>query len=237
MTSFDALLELQATDTRIDQLRHRLATLPERAALATNDEALVGLERATATVQERRDALARDQKRVEDELAGVEEKIAHVNDQLYGQGLTSPKEAQALQDELTALNRRRSDLEDQVLELLTAAEPIDAELVTAANERSTLDAQGQSLLASLAESEAAVAAELAEVEAGRADQVAQVPDDLLARYESLRPQLGGVAVARLQGGACGGCHLQLAAAEVDRIKHLPDDQLATCEECGRLLVH
>ncbi|MEZ5140978.1 MAG: C4-type zinc ribbon domain-containing protein [Acidimicrobiales bacterium] len=53
----------------------------------------------------------------------------------------------------------------------------------------------------------------------------------------MRSQLGGVAVARLHGGACGGCHLQLPAAEVDRIKHLPEDQLATCEECGRLLVH
>lgn len=237
MTSFDALLELQATDTRIDQLRHRLATLPERAALATNDEALVGLGRATAAVEERREALARDQKRVEDELAGVEEKISHVNDQLYGQGLTSPKEAQALQEELAALKRRSSDLEDQVLELLTAAEPVDAELVTAAAERAALDERGQSLLASLAEGEAAVSAELAEAEAGRAGSAAQVPDELLAQYEALRPQLGGVAVARLQGGACGGCHLQLAAAEVDRIKHLPDDQLATCEECGRLLVH
>ena len=46
----------------------------------------------------------------------------------------------------------------------------------------------------------------------------------------------GVAVARLVGSHCDGCHLTLPAMELDRIRHLPEGELVTCEQCGRILV-
>ena len=48
--------------------------------------------------------------------------------------------------------------------------------------------------------------------------------------------LGGVAVAKLEGNSCRGCHLQLSAVEVGRIRKLDPDVLVHCEECGRILV-
>ena len=63
-----------------------------------------------------------------------------------------------------------------------------------------------------------------------------VDAELLATYEGLRGELGGIAVARLVGSVCGGCHLGLSAVEVDRIKKQPPDALVRCDECGRLLV-
>ena len=66
--------------------------------------------------------------------------------------------------------------------------------------------------------------------------MAPVPAELLARYDALRAQLGGVAVARLVGGRCDGCHLALAQAALERIRLAPPDELVECEECGRLLV-
>jgi hypothetical protein len=55
-------------------------------------------------------------------------------------------------------------------------------------------------------------------------------------YERLRQRLGGVAVALLVGSSCGGCHLTLAAGEIDAIRRLPPDALVTCAQCGRILV-
>ena len=46
-----------------------------------------------------------------------------------------------------------------------------------------------------------------------------VPEQLLAAYERLGQRLEGVAVARLTGGRCDGCHLSLPAVELDRIRH------------------
>ena len=70
----------------------------------------------------------------------------------------------------------------------------------------------------------------------RSSAAAGVEAELLAAYEDLRVELGGIAVARLVGSVCGGCHLGLSAVEVDRIKKQPPDALVRCDECGRLLV-
>ena len=52
----------------------------------------------------------------------------------------------------------------------------------------------------------------------------------------MRQRLGGVAVARLEGGVCGACHMKLSAVENDRIQHEAPDEPVRCEDCGRFLV-
>ncbi len=66
--------------------------------------------------------------------------------------------------------------------------------------------------------------------------IVDLAPSLLAAYEGLRPQLDGVAIARLQGSTCQGCHLGLAAYEVERLRQEPADTIVHCPECGRILV-
>lgn len=116
------------------------------------------------------------------------------------------------------------------------AEPLDAELVTFAAERTRLDELAIGLLARIAEDEVSIDAELEDVVAKRADSLVGVPAELLSEYESLRGALGGVGIARLSGNRCEGCHLTLSAVDVDRIRRAPDDEIPHCTECNRLLV-
>ncbi len=236
MSDLDHLLDLQANDTTADQLRHRRETLPERARLVELDERHRALEQETAEPRAERDRLAREQKRLEDEVATVEEKAASVDRQLYGGGVTSPKEAQALQADLESLKRRQSQLEDMVLEVMEQLEPVEAALAESDAALGQVATERAQVEAALADAEQAVEAELAQVTAARAELAAQVPTELLAEYERLRPQMGGIAVARLSGPTCQGCHLTLAAAEVDEIRRRPADALVHCPDCGRLLV-
>jgi uncharacterized protein len=236
VSDLDHLLDLQANDTHADQLRHRRETLPERARLVELDQRRASVEASVVEPRTQRDELAREQKRIEDEVALVEEKAAHVDQQLYGGGVTSPKEAQALQADLESLKRRQSQLEDQVLELMEQLEPLDAALVDSEATLAAITTERAEAEASLAAGEAEVDAELAEVSAARDALVAQVPDELITEYEHLRPSFGGVAVAKLAGATCQGCHLTLAAAEVDEIRRRPADAIVHCPDCGRLLV-
>jgi predicted nucleic acid-binding Zn-ribbon protein len=236
MTALEDVLVVQGLDTMADQLRHRRGHLPERAELATCQSQLRALEQRASAVQAERDELTRNEKRLEDEISMVREKAEQTNKTLYSGSVNIPRELTTLQDEIDALSRRQRQLEDQELELMEQAEPLDAELVTVAAERSTLDDQAIGLLARIAEEETAIDAELADVTAKRSVAAALVPDELLKEYEGLRGALDGIGVARLSGNRCEGCHLTLSAVDVDRIRHEPPGTVVYCTECSRILV-
>ncbi len=236
MTGFDELLHLQEHDTTIDQLEHKLAHLPEREQVVANQKAVAALEQEQAGVQAQRDEVAREQKRIEDEVALVETKAADVHKKLYSGTVTSPKELQALQADFDSLKRRQRELEDKVIEDMEAAEPLDAELDQDTARHTALVAEGEAIAAALAAAELAVGAELDQARAERAEIVARVPEELVNAYDKLRPQYRGIAVARLVGTNCSGCHLTLSSMALDNLHRMPPDALATCDECGRILV-
>ena len=66
------------------------------------------------------------------------------------------------------------------------------------------------------------------------------PQDKLALAKKLTDQANETAddpVARLVGTNCHGCHLTLSSMALDKIRRLPPDALALCDECGRILIH
>jgi uncharacterized protein len=237
MASLDQLLVLQEHDTVLDQLRHRRDTLAQRQELADLQQRLADVLRLQAEVTEARAEVARTQKRLEDEVAGVEEKVAGVHGQLYGGTVTSPRELQALQEDEQALKRHQSAVEDKVIEQMELAVPLDEQLEALGASQVALEGDEARVGADLAQAEADIDGETTGVAAEREGVAAGIEPSLLERYEQLRHDLGGIAVARLVGSNCGGCHLTLPAVELDRIRHQPDGAVVLCEECGRLLVH
>ena len=236
MSRWESLLVVQGHDTRVDQLTHRLETLPERARLVEVGDQVAALDAKAASVEARRGELSRSQQRLEDEVASLTERANQAEKQLYSGAVSNPRELQALQDDIASIRRRIGQIEDQELEIMELSEPVDAELATLQAERERLEGETQQVTATLAESEAAISGDLDAVRRERATAAEAVPDDLWSEYDTLRSQLGGVAIARLVGSTCQGCHLGLSAVEVDRIRKLSPEEKVHCEECGRLLV-
>lgn len=236
MNPFEQLLVVQDHDTKIDQLNHRRETLPERTERANYLGQLERLDGELKALGERQTDLSRTLKRREDELAALEDRIAEVDKALYGGAVTSPREAVAMQEELASLGKRRGVLEENVIEALEQLDPVTDEVGSTERERDAVVEQVALVDGRIAALEREIDDEVAVVEGNRAQAATEVGEGPLAEYEALRRRLGGVAVARLSAGACGGCNLQLSAVEVDRIKHLPVDETVYCEECGRLLV-
>lgn len=235
VSRWDALLAVQEHDTTTDQLTHRRRALPARADLEAAMVELAKLESRAEEVEASRHEITRAQQRLEDEIAAINAKATEHDKRLYSGTVSNPRELQAMQDEIGSLKRRVSQLEDEELELMEQAEPLDADLAHLAEERDGLDERAAAARAAVAEAEVEIDSELSDVAAERAALAGEVEPDLLAQYEVLRGQLGGIGIARLVNGHCGGCHLGLSAVELDRIKKLPEDEPATCEECGRLL--
>ncbi|HYH34410.1 MAG TPA: C4-type zinc ribbon domain-containing protein [Nocardioides sp.] len=227
---------MQELDARADQLRHQLSHLPEHAEIQE-------LTRTRADLDDRaRDAailvedLSSEQAKVDADVEQVKARRARDRDRM-DQGLVSnPKDLQRMQHELESLERRITSLEDQELEVMERLEEAQAELDSLTAQVAAADERLGALTAARAEKSATIDAQLAEVEAARAPAVAGMPQDLLALYDRLREQKGGVGAAALRARECGGCRLSLDPAELAAIRAASPDEVLRCEECQRILV-
>ncbi|HZQ83309.1 MAG TPA: C4-type zinc ribbon domain-containing protein [Acidimicrobiales bacterium] len=231
----ETLLEVQEHDTVLDQLRHRKATIPERAQLAELEARADGLRGQLSEAKAARDEVVTQQEGLEAELAATEKRMKEIDQRLFSP-TAGVRDMEAMNDELSSLKRRRSSLEDQVLEALEAREPLDAAVEKLEAGLATIAAEVEALGDVIAEAELVIEAEI-DVEQAKRDAAATgVSDQLMQQYERLRSRLGGIGAARLVGTSCSGCHLTLPATEIDRIKKAPPDAFFTCDQCGRILV-
>ena len=229
------LLVLQDHDLAIDDLRRRLSALPERAAAHALNERRHAAEAEIVRLTGELEKLAAEEAAVEESLATVEQRAKSLDDTLRAPG-SATRDAQAIIHEIDQLRARASVFEEEGLALL---EQRDALLAEQDARRRVLDevaAEVPVVLAALTEAEGEAGRQLAALEAERATAAAAVDPELLATYERLRPRLDGIAVARVHGGVCTGCHLSLSSSDVDRFNRLAPGDHATCEECGRLLI-
>ena len=119
---------------------------------------------------------------------------------------------------------------------MEALEPLDEEL--AGLRAGTAEAAEELALAreQLGMATAEIDEEAASIRTTREALAARVAPELAASYERLRAKLGGIGAAHLVGGACSGCHLQLPASELHRLRHSTPDSVVYCDQCGRILV-
>jgi uncharacterized protein len=236
MGSLDDLLTLQTHDTAADRLRHRRASLPERAVLSARREDLVGHEARLADARGRRDEALREERRLDDEATALAAKAKAVDQKMYSGTVSSPKELQAMQADVDMLLRHARQVEDNELEVIELREALDAEVAELEAASDATLAEIDRLSAVIAEQESVIDAELAAEVAGRQGLLPRLPDDLVTLYEKVREINKGAGAARLVGDTCQGCHLSIPATEVDRIRRLPADAVARCDNCGCILV-
>ncbi len=233
----ETLIRVQSHDTLLDQLHHRADTLPERAELRAVEQRRAALAAELAQVQAQVDDLAGRQRQLEERIAAAAERRHAIEQRMRSGDVPSARDLQAMDHEVQQLGARQSQFEEEEMALLEEEEPLDALLAGHQAAAAALDADGERLRAAVAVAEQEIEATIAAEEALRAESAAGLPGDLAARYEVLRSRLGGVGAARLTGDRCDGCHLTLPSVDVERIRHLPPEAIATCPQCDRILVH
>ncbi len=233
---YDQLLVLQGYDTTLDQLRHKHSHHPIRSQIADGEANQAELQSVIDEISGRKHELDRQQKKLDDEVASLDDKRAKIDAKLYNGSVTATKDLLALQDEAAMLLKRKQGIEDEELEVMELVEVVEAELAPVTDTLESLQSAGEEHEKALAVALAEVEVEIEATETQRAEAAEQVPGELLSHYDSLRIDFGGVAVARLVGSSCDGCHMALSAMAIDKIRKLPDDAVVTCDQCGRLLI-
>ena len=234
--TFTHLLAVQDLDTSITQMEHRRDALTETSGLAAVDAELAALGAQQADAVSRRAVLTEKQKELEVQISGLTERRDLVEKRLYAATGSSARDLQAMNEEVKHLTDRRAELEELELVAMLDADPIDAELAALRERMAPLEAKAKELHEQVEQERLEIDAAIASAAGTRAAEAAQLPTALSDRYETLRTRLKGTGAARLIGSHCDGCHLELPSMEVERIRALPPGEVATCEQCGRILI-
>jgi predicted nucleic acid-binding Zn-ribbon protein len=234
---YDTLLQVQEFDTEVDQLRHRVESLSERAALADLRSRRAALETAMAEVRAQVDALGGRQAVLEGQIAASAKRRHELEERMRDGVVTAARDLQAIDHEVGQLAERERVLEDEEIVLMEEEEPLDVALADHQQTAIAMGIEQDRLRVAVADAEVELRAAITVAEAARVERASGLPAELAERYERLRAHLGGVGVARLIDARCGGCHLTLSSVELERIHHLAADTMATCPQCDRILVH
>lgn len=238
MTSpaYEQLLVVQDLDLADLQLKHKYRNHPMRAAMELAETEQSDAQTLADEVIDRRSVLEAGQAELDGEVSIIEVRRVEIETKLYDGSVTGTKDLLALQDEAKMLKQRQSSIEDDELLVMEQIEEIEAELEPFNNRIRDLEVQRAELGVDLDSALAEIDVEVARISEQRVAEASALPADLLTQYEGLREDLGGVAVARLVGSTCDGCHMTMSAVEFDRIKRQGDDAVINCDQCGRLLV-
>jgi predicted nucleic acid-binding Zn-ribbon protein len=230
------LLAVQELDARADQLRHQRTTLPESIRIRE-------LETGRGDVDDRlRDArivvddLTVEQKKADADVEQVKVRRTRDRDRMDQGLISSHKDLERMQHELESLERRISSLEDAELEIMEQLEEAQRTADSLTTQLAGTDAQIAELMGVRDARWNEIDAAIAEIEAARGPATEGLPEDLLALYERIRAQKGGIGAAALRARQCGGCHMTIDAAELSAIRATAPDVVVRCEECQRILV-
>ena len=141
-----------------------------------------------------------------------------------------------MQADIDMLHRRRSDLEDEELEVMEQREALDAELAALDGTIATLRASVERLGTTITRTEAEIDDEIARETQLRADLAKPIAESLRRDYERRRAQNRGAGAARLVGTTCQACHLQIPSTEAEQVRRRAGTVVSYCDNCSAILV-
>ena len=225
----ERLLALQECDVELDRLAAVGRALDgrerdidrERAALATAaDRARVAL----AAEQQRE----RELQRSADEHRTLRERFASQMD-----AVRKAKEAVAATSQLEMAQRVVASDEAELQSMQGRIRDLEQSAQLHEMELADVDARRKDDREALAAERAALGEELAQARATRAARAADVPRQLLNRYDRLRTRGHVAVIVKLEGASCGNCRTAVPMQRRNEI--LAGRRIEACEGCGVLL--
>ncbi len=222
------LYRLQQVDSQIDKVQKRLDEI--QRILDDNTE----LKRAKAYLadcESKHQATEKALRQAENTVKQQHVKIEQTEATLYGGTVKNPKEIQDLQNKSESLKRYLSTLQDEQLEAMLAHEE-ESETFEAA--KSTLDEINTKLVqqnSELGGEQKTLRQEKERLHTERSAAQPAVPEEMRAKYDQLRKQKNGVAIAAILDGSCSACGGMLTQAQQQQAR----STLTYCPSCRRII--
>jgi predicted nucleic acid-binding Zn-ribbon protein len=229
-SELNALIQLQEHDSRLARLEAEAGRLPKRieAIRASVAEAHAAVDAAKVKVDSTRKNLRAKEKDLDVVAAKRSKADAHLWE------VKTNKEYSAVLVEIEDIKQEKARTEEEILALMEMQERLAAEIRDAEARLRTREEQGNQDEGRVRQQLSAVEAELAAVREERVALARDVPPGILADYERILKARGGLAIAPVTTGVCGGCRVTIRP---QALQELRGATLMRCESCGRYLYY
>jgi hypothetical protein len=218
-------------DGELNARRSELDTIPQRIQKLQRE--LDRVERSEKEAVEHFEAMKKERRQLEASIEDREERIKKYKTQLMS--VKTNREYKALLEEI-ALEEKKKDEEEEKLLLLMdeidAQEKENAQFLERAGDRK---AKLRGEIETLQARQVQLEREAAELEAKKPGILKELDEQLRKRYERILAKLGDFAVTRVEGEVCQGCFSRIPPQTAVEVRK--NNQIITCETCGRILVH
>ena len=225
------VLQLQQLDHRMGALEKEVAELPRH--IATIEKTLESHIRRLEADKAALAANQRDRKNLDLEVQTQKQKISKLRDQM-SQAKTN-EQYRAFQHEIDYAEKEIGKLDDRGLELMAAAEPLDAAVKAA---EASLKEEQKTVEAEKVKARQATSADQVELEKLRAEHketFAKLPRTSQAAYERIRKKWKSTAASEVKDGRCTACQMMLRPQYYQDLRK--GDSLMFCETCSRFLYY
>ena len=154
---------------------------------------------------------------------------------LYNGSARGTKELQALQQEVQRLRAQQNRQEDRLLEAIDGAEMLAEVVQQKAEQVKEGENAWQKEKEKLTAEREQVEGRAQKAQEQRARLTANLPEELVKRYDGMRKTKQGRAVSKVEQNSCQWCRVILTPSELQKVRVSPE--LQTCTNCGRILYY
>lgn len=223
------LIVLQNVEIEIFQAEEGLRELPKEieeieSIVSARKSSLDAVDEEIGSFEEKKTPLEAELKENQTILDAADARIKKIK---------TNKEYLALQREIDLAKKRKSDIEEQLLNLMDKIEKkvMEKERIQKSfgADKVILDEKKEKLLSQMRELEAVL-----EEYKGQDEKLRAIVDpSLLSKYDRIRQSKKGIAVVECSDGVCKGCHMHIPPQLYNDL--VRGDKLITCPACQRML--
>ncbi|MBF8278865.1 MAG: hypothetical protein HW385_297, partial [candidate division NC10 bacterium] len=229
LADLERLVELQRLDSEIAEVEAAAAAIP--GVIRRIEEQLMKAKAALDAVTAETDRMTKLRRQQERELEEVTDQLKKRQSRLFE--IKTNQEYSAVLKEIEGLKHKVSVLEEAILVLL---DQIEVELKARAEEEQRVRSSEAEALRDTQRKEAELRqlrGRLSELQGARKGRSKNVELSLLQQYLRLLKSRAGLAVAPARDGSCEGCHVALTPQLYNEVRR--NEEILTCERCGRIL--
>lgn len=226
----EMLEQLQEIDYLIDNLNTARNGLTEE--MSGIEQALIEARQELASLEDRVTRLGQEKGELEASQATEQENIRRSETNM--KEIKTNKEYQAVGREIAAARKQAAEIEEQTLQKIGLIDELNAEIATRKETLAELE-ENTSRRRDEKQAEIDKIQQDIDTDAARREGITkELPANLIKRYNALRQQRRGQAVAIARDGYCLGCNMNLPPQLYNSL--FRGDELISCPHCQRVLI-